>query len=532
MREETARATRASGVWTSGGHHAGETNRLTGPWSQTPRSIDEIIWAQLQPMRARSREECFNNNHARKFLQMVQNNVCGATGFVLQAQSIQPGGERDKAANKAIELAWKEWGKFSTCDYLGKLSWRELQILIARNLAMDGEVLIQKLRGAKVNRFGFALRILDPELLDVMDIRELSDGGYVRFGIEFDREGRVRAYHLSNPARTGAVYLQHSRGESVRVPADEIIHLHLVEHAGQKRGIPWMATALFKMHTLDEYEEYALQNAKAGAAKTGFYQQNPELTDEDYLGDREDQETGEVEEDIEPLSARKLPPGWTFQSFEPDYPTGEYWPFQRAGIRSIAAGLGVSYHSLAQDLEGVNYSSMRGGVQEERDGWMVLQDWVVEHLCEPVYREWLSMALLMDAIPGVQLERESEYQRVVWQAKRWDWVDPLKDASALELEYSAGVESLTGWARRKGRDLEQVFEERRAEEALAKEYGITLGAPAEPDRRPSYSDDPDEAKGDDEKDPERALDALLIRRVLERRRPAASVDGHNGRNRL
>lgn len=507
----------------SGGFHAGDTNRLTGPWFTVPRSIDEVIYTQLRPMRARSRAECLNNNHARKFLGLVQNNVAGPMGVGMQAQVKLPDGTRDRETSRALEEAWKEWGGCGTADYLGKLTWLEFQHLVLRTMATDGEALVRLVRGREAGPFAFALTILDAELLDVGDCRELPGGGFVRFGVECDASSRVVAYWLNQPAGAalGMSSPYTSRVNRTRVPASEVLHLHLSEHAGQKRGLPWMSAALLKMHTLDDFEEYSLLNAKAGASKGGFYQQDPELTDEDYLGDRQGAD-GSLEEDIEPLAVRKLPPGYTFQEFNPQYPNGEFGPFMKAGLQSIAAGLGVSYHSLAQDLEGVNYSSMRGGVQEEREGWQVLQEWFVAHFVRPVYQEWLAMALLADAIPGVGIEREVECRRVHWAPRRWDWVDPLKDTTTHKLEYDAGAESLTSWARAKGRDLEQIFEERQAEAELAKSYGLTLpgSSPAASPAAPPPSDaEPDpEDEGEDTEDPaEEEEDARLL---------AAALNGH------
>ncbi|MBK7121299.1 MAG: phage portal protein [Comamonadaceae bacterium] len=67
-------------------------------------------------------------------------------------------------------------------------------------------------------------------------------------------------------------------------------------------------------------------------------------------------------------------------------------------LRSIASGMGVTYHGLANDLEGVNFSSIRSGTLEERDAWMVLQDWFAEAFLRPVFGEWLSWSLTKGAI--------------------------------------------------------------------------------------------------------------------------------------
>jgi capsid protein len=65
------------------------------------------------------------------------------------------------------------------------------------------------------------------------------------------------------------------------------------------------------------------------------------------------------------------------KEWSPNYPTGEFLPFHKAMLRSMAAGMGVLYNNLASDLEGVNFSSIRQGTLDEREHWKELQQWLV-----------------------------------------------------------------------------------------------------------------------------------------------------------
>jgi len=50
----------------------------------------------------------------------------------------------------------------------------------------------------------------------------------------------------------------------------------------------------------------------------------------------------------------------------------------------------VFLHGLFQlDLEGVNYSSIRAGVLEDREIFKGLQDWFIRSLVMPVFDEWV-----------------------------------------------------------------------------------------------------------------------------------------------
>jgi lambda family phage portal protein len=117
---------------------------------------------------------------------------------------------------------------------------------------------------------------------------------------------------------------------------------------------------------------------------------------------------------------------------------------------------------LASDLEGVNFSSIRAGVLEERDAWMSLQRWFIEHLLTPIYEDWLAMSLLSGAIklttgsplPASKLDK---YLPHYWQGRRWQWVDPKKDIEAARLSIRTGVASPQMIAAQNGVDVEDVL---------------------------------------------------------------------------
>ena len=145
-------------------------------------------------------------------------------------------------------------------------------------------------------------------------------------------------------------------------------------------------------------------------------------------------------------------------------------------LRGAASGLGVTYNGIASDLEGVNFSSMRGGVQDERDEWMILQAWLVESLIDKVFSSFLEQALLTGAVP-LPLRKFDKFNTPVWFPRRWKWVDPDKDSKAAERDINLGVISRTRVAAEQGRDVRDVFEELAAEQKLADEMGVRLGDP-------------------------------------------------------
>jgi lambda family phage portal protein len=147
----------------------------------------------------------------------------------------------------------------------------------------------------------------------------------------------------------------------------------------------------------------------------------------------------------------------------------------------VSSGFNVSYNGLGNDLEGVNFSSIRAGVLDERDSWMDLQAFFIENVLEPIHDEWISMALLSGAmtlgsgkaLPAVKLDQFKDH---TFTGRRWQWVDPTKDGEANRLAVQDGSKSRTQVAAEQGRDFYEIVDELAQENEYAKSKGVTLGA--------------------------------------------------------
>lgn len=437
---------------------AARRDRLTANWPTTPVPADDIVRRHQRPLVARSRDQAINNDYGRAFKRMVRQNLVGPNGIRLQAQAKDDRGKLDKDANTALENAFWDWGRRANCDVTGKRSWRAIQALAAVTVAIDGEFFIRMVYGADAGPWGFALQVLDPQRCPVdFDADRIAGGGFIRSGIEFNDYGRPRAYYFSTTRESEADYFYGGRAY-IRIAADEIIHGYVEDMAGQKRGLPWMVSALLRMHMLGGYENSALVNARVSAAKGGFFQWK-----EGY-GPDDDEDDADIEMDVEPGMYRELPSGLEVKDSFPQYPTGELGPFRKEMLRAIASGLGVSYNSLANDLEGVNFSSIRQGALDEREYWKDLQEWFWENLHEVVYERWLQVALLSGRIvlpEGGKLrpERIAKYRDVSWQGRRWTWIDPAADVKAAIDSKNNGLSTFSQFIRDSGRDPQEVYRE-------------------------------------------------------------------------
>lgn len=436
---------------------AAKSDRLNGNWGTTPLTADHIISRHQRVLVARSREQAANNDYARAFLRMCRQNIVGPQGVTLQAQARGDDGRLDTPANDAIEAEFGRWGHRNSCDVTGQQSWRRIQASCVVSAAKDGEFFLRKIFGRDAGPFGFALQIIDPQRcpVDLIDER-LPGQTFIRSGIEFNRYGKPIAYYFS--VDPGEYYDYAANGRNyARVPAEEVIHGFVSDMIGQKRGLPWMATSLFRMRQLNGFEDAAIVNARVGAAKMGFIQwkegsDGPEFDEDEDL-------TIDAEAGTFPV----LPNGAELKEWSPQFPSGEFAGFNKAMLRGIAAGMGVPYNELAADLEGVNFSSIRQGTLDSREHWKELQEWLIESLHQPVFETWLPRALLGGHIKvkgrPLNAGKIDKYGNISWQPRRWQWIDPRADVDAAVESKNNFLASPGQIIREQGKDPQALWAE-------------------------------------------------------------------------
>lgn len=172
-----------------------------------------------------------------------------------------------------------------------------------------------------------------------------------------------------------------------------------------------------------------------------------------------------------------VPDGYEFKAWEPEHPTAQFPAFIKQMLRKIASGFSVFYNVLANDAEGVSYSTMRSFALVERDDWRSIQQDFIDLWRRPLYSAWLGMALLTGTLKLTSRD-PSRYMAVRHRPRGWQWIDPEKEAKAAVISIQNGLGTRTGFLAEKGEDLEDVFAELAREEALAKEYGLSISAEA------------------------------------------------------
>jgi lambda family phage portal protein len=507
------------------------TNRLTSDWCGISRnSADAELQGKRDILRSRSRDGEQNDPYIENYLTLMENNVIGSTGITLQMKvqksnrKADENGEMkvvlDQLVNTAIEDGWEEFGErdnfLVTRNMDSTTAWK----LILRTMLRDGSCLIRKVRGYPLNKFRFGLQLFEGDYLDTdvefryvacscaeqFGLPECQLGKHeVRFGVELQGDWKFPVAYWLRASHPGDVMYGFSYGaQKIRVPVDEMIHPFIFKRIDQHDGIPALVAAMLRLQMLGGYDEAALVSARAAAQKMGFLEKEIPDSLADQFAD--EWENGQASLNSAPGEIEELPMGVKFKEWNPTNPNDSYAPFVKTQLRGAACAGGVSYTSLANDIESVNYSSIRSGLLEEREGYKGKQQFFIKNVVREVYKAWLPMAILSGAVdvPFSRLEEYLDRKAAIFKGRRWPWVDPTKDVDAAIKAIDYNLKTKTKViAEGDGDDYEDVVAERAYEVKLERGKGLPAISPdlepAKPAPADPNADDAEQASGTDAK---------------------------------
>jgi lambda family phage portal protein len=446
-------------------------SRLTSDWIAGGTSADAEINSSLSRLRNRARQLCRDSDYAKQAKRSIVNNVIG-TGIKLQSQVLmQRGGRLDDLVNSTIEGAWARWGYKEHCDVAGRLCFSDIERMVVGAMCESGEVFIRLIR----QPFGgsgvpFALQIIESDQLDeTYNGASTVPGNEWRMGVEVDKWGRPVQYAFLSAHPGDAPFTGMPGKRHLMLPADEVIHLAQLTRPGQTRGVTWFASAIKRMHHFEGYAEAEVVRARAGSSLMGFITSpEGELVGDEVID-------GERVSAFEPGTFKYLQPGETVSVPSLDAPDGQFEPFARAMLRSMSAGLGISYESVSRDYSQSNYSSSRLSLLEDRENWRVIQDYMVKNFHQPIFEAWLEMAVLSGSLnlPTYEVD-PMRFKRVKWVPRAWGWIDPQKEVAAYRDAVRCGFKTLADVVAEQGGDLDELLLARQAELQKLEELGIAV----------------------------------------------------------
>lgn len=530
---------------------------VNSDWAVNALSEDSDIWQNIFLLRQRSRDLFRTDVYFKKYREELWANVFGADGITLrmaiketedrvvfapdeksflkarqrqrhrvykfierkfgrklardfidydrQSATVQVG-DLDIYANNLIEDAWREWQRPEFCTVTGQLDYNEVRQIRLLSAARDGDFFIRHIEDPSINKFGYSLQLINSEWCDFYLNTTLKNGNEIRMGIERDRRGKPLNYYFIKRmpmdwqfSIPGAFNYSSAMNHEI-VPAYEIIHYARREDGDSTRPAPWSAAVIPKSRHLDKYEEAEVVAARVAAMKLGFFYSDIIPEGGTTIGEQPDPTKASTLE-AEPGSFQGLEYGVKFQGWDPNHPNGNFDLFRKGMLRAWCAGLpGANYNIIANDLEGVNYSSGRLGMLDERELWKLLQKFDIKAGERPTFERWLQTALTVGAVP-LPLAKFAKFNRPIFRGRRWAWVDPLKEVQARALEVANKFTSRTRVIEDSDvdADFEQILFELAEEEMVMDELGMdstpVIGK-TNPQQQIGDGENPDEATND------------------------------------
>ncbi len=421
-------------------------------WLQNESAPDSDA-SDLAAMRKRSAELERDDSIACGLVKTFTDNVIGSRGLEPQVRT------QDRTLNDAIESVWHERaGQLHPVD---QLTYGQAQRLKFRRALVDGDVLV--------------VASSDPgepisfEIVEAPRIQtpagKINDPSIVS-GVERDARKRPIAYHVGD---YGGEY--GGGGKPVRVEAERAHMLRHVLRSGQSRGVSYFHAVLQDIRDLDLLLVASLKRTQIAACLALFIESELPITD---LTEATEQTYGyKLDQAIEPGMIFKLFPGEKVSSLLPNFPVPELVPFTVAIARRIGVALGVSWQTLLRDFSQSNYSSARTTLLDDRRTFQALQEWFIPLL------DWEWAQVMADARlrgdPRLANVDDAAIRSVRWVAQGWQWVDPQKEALAIQLELQLGTTTLRDVCQSMGKDWEQITSQRVEEAALLKQMRLEAG---------------------------------------------------------
>ena len=373
------------------------------------------------------------------------------------------------------------WNDFNATAGINDETFDSLCSLLVRQMIESGEGFAQ-IVDDESKKIPLSIVQIDPAQVQKDFAWNAPPGNLIRESLEFSPVGRVIAYHAMPFNPNDPFYPLSPNYTPLRIPAEDMLHLFKPLVANQIRGLSWLAPVLTRVAELDGYQDAALARAKTAALFAGYVK---DLNDDagDLARGLTPDEHNAVNIQLEPGTISSLPASadiiFTNPPEDPNYVA-----FTRSHLEAIASGLGTTYPAISGDYSQANFSSMRSALVEHRRLIDQLQyQLICPRVNKKVWDRVIKASALAGLIPNDFFQNPEPYLAVDWLPARFDWVDPLKDASAEIEMINAGLKSRSQSIAELGYDVEEVDAQIKADHDREMLLGLSFTVPSKLDKK-------------------------------------------------
>lgn len=440
-----------------GNYGANLTKKSMRGWMYHGGSPKEDIEDNLDVLRQRSRDAYMGIPTASAALKTMRTNVV-AGGLMpspqIDADYLRLTNEQAEALQAQILREFALWADTPVCDADRVDNFYKLQQLAFLSYLMNGDAFaLLPMKEQPGQPYSLRVRVIEAD-------RVCSPDSYDRLvpcevkghrvhsivqGVETDADGMVIAYWICNQHPLSSLSNQAGALEWTRVEAygssgrPNVLHVMNRERAGQRRGVPILATVLEALKQLGRYTEAEITAAVISAMFTVFIQsatvQNGKPIGEalppEQLIDAQDQGTIELGNG----AIVALNPGETVEFAKPEHPNSGYDAFFNAMVKEIGAALEIPPEVLEKQFT-QNFSSARGSLNEFWRTCGMQRDWFSDDFCQPVYEAWLAEAVARGRIKAPGFFGDPAIRKAYADCK---WNGPSRTALNPSQEVEAAI---------------------------------------------------------------------------------------------
>lgn len=401
-------------------------------------------------LRARARWLYANNPIVSNIDETIINNSIG-NGIRFQSNT------GIEAVDNELESLWKDFTDKENFDVTGRLHAHDFQRTMLGQRMTDGEILIQKVI-SKNKFFPLSLQAIEVDNLDKNILLTNSNGRNVD-GIELNRYGKPISY-LFNDKLSNKRY---------SVKAKNIINFYKSENRfSQYRGVSDYKQIITSLKDFAGFNEATIKSARA-RANIGYVVESDGVNTRQHVSNSYDEQL----DMINGVFVEYLNKGEKLKVIDPTSSGTGYKDFVDFTVRMIATGRKVSYELAFKDFTKTNFSSARASLIQDHKLFSQNQEHMTTYFLNPIFETFVMSMMMSGNIKSIpQLDfwkNKQRYIKPLWITPERTWIDPFKEINAVAKEIELGITTLSEVSKSKGKDFEEIVQQRvREREVLIK----------------------------------------------------------------
>lgn len=398
---------------------------------------------------ARARQLTKSNPIAAGALKTMVTNIIGS-GLSLQMRVDYErlGWTEDRALKfqANVEARFEAWANSKDCDLRRTQNFYSMQRTFARHRLRDGECFYMLPFVKKANLTQLAVQLVDPARVSNPDNKPNNLAGDARLvsGIRLNDLGTPVKYCISRKVALGKeVWVERDAFDAKG--NRQVFHAFDPEYCDESRGMSIFAPVVDQFHMIDKYTDAELTAAVVSSYFTVFVQSKggatlPALNFEEEGGGRDTEDEDEIK--LGAGAVVEMDGDTTITTANPGRPNDKFDPFVEAILRQIGVAIGLPFEMLIKHFRS-SYSAARAALL---DGWKylsTLREEIGNEYCQPVFERWLDYEVASGRIkaPGYLTDpyKRAAYLRTAWIGDEPGSLDPVKEATAREIDLRTGV---------------------------------------------------------------------------------------------